>query len=145
MRLFVASAFTVAMLSLSACNPANDAASTPPATDTATPPAPVAVAPAPVAAPAPVTLWFEPAGVSTCEKSATVVVHWNARSVAGVKTVEVRPLGPGGKEGLFVKGGPLGSRETGPWMSAGRTMILRNPADGSEIGRAKLGGLPCTQ
>lgn len=101
--------------------------------------APVAAAPAPL-------LWFEPAAVRVCDKDPVkVLVHWNARSVQGIKSVEVRALGPGGKEVLFVHGGPLGQRETGEWMTAGRQMLLRDHADGRELGRAKLEALPCEQ
>jgi hypothetical protein len=108
--------------------------------------APSAVPPTATAPAAAATIWFEPASVSTCDKAAVkVVVHWNARTVAGIKSVEVRPLGPGGKESLFVLGGPLGHRETGAWMTPGRQMILRDHAGGKEIGRARLDGVACTQ
>lgn len=89
-------------------------------------------------------LWFEPAALSACKEAATVLVHWDASSLPGVGKVEVRTIRPNGKEGLFASAGPIGSKQTGPWMSAGRQLILRNGKDGSIIGRATLNGLPCT-
>lgn len=130
-------------LAMAACNQSQQPAPVTKAPSEVQPAATAPVATAPAAAP---TIWFEPAAVSACDKAPVkVVVHWNARSVAGIKRVEVRPLGPGGKESLFVLGGPLGHRETGDWMTPGRQMILRDHADGKEIGRAKLDGVACTQ
>ena len=101
-------------------------------------------APAPAPDPAPM-IWFDPSAASTCSKEPIkVTVHWNARPVEEVSSVEVRPIGPGGRESLFVHGGPLGHRETGAWMTPGRQMVLRDHANGKELGRAKLEGIPCT-
>ncbi|MGO4551480.1 hypothetical protein AB4059_10290 [Lysobacter sp. 2RAF19] len=130
----------LAAIALTACNRAPTPAQAPANATTA---APSTVA-APVAAAAGPAIWFEPASVDTCDgKAVAVTVHWNARSVPGVRQVEVRPLGPGGKESLFMLGGAFGSRETGKWMTAGRTILLRDHANGKEIGRARLAGTAC--
>ena len=89
------------------------------------------------------TIWFEPAALSNCAKHEKVAVHWDASKVPGVTTIEIHPVN-GGKEALFARTRATGKKMTGPWMRAGSTMILRNEADGSEIGRATMAGLPCT-
>jgi hypothetical protein len=109
--------------------------------------APATVAGAPTAAPAAAqVLWFEPAAIETCDtKGVAVTVHWNARTIAGVKTVEVKGIGPGGKESLFTRGGPRGERETGAWMTANRVMVLRDADNGNELARARMAGAACTK
>lgn len=142
-RLIPTTAVVVAALALAACNRAPTPAETPAGASTAAP-STVAAAPSTGAAPAASKLWFEPASVDTCDgKGVVVTVHWNARSVPGVHQVEVRPLGPGGKESLFMLGGAFGKRDTGPWMTAGRTIILRDHANGNELARARLAGAAC--
>lgn len=87
-------------------------------------------------------LWFEPTGLRACDQAQTVTVHWDASSVAGVKRVEVKPVGAE-KETVFVYSGAVGSRATGAWVKAGAEFVLRNRADGAELARAKVESLPC--
>lgn len=93
----------------------------------------------------PSLIWFTPAALSRCAVDETVMVHWDASSVPDVRTVHVRTVRPNGQEGEFAAAGPIGSKPTGPWMSAGRQLILRNADDGRELGRATLGGTACSQ
>jgi len=135
MRLFLAVCIAGSVLSLAACNPGNRAASgqtAPASTQASTPPTGSS------------TIWLDPAAVSSCGAGQIVTVHWNARGLPNVRTVEVRPL-KDGKEGMFAKAGATGSKVTGAWMHPGVVIILRNGADESELGRATAGSVPCTK
>jgi hypothetical protein len=132
-------------LSLAACNPADKAPAANPVTQVApaNPAAPTAAAPAADGNGA--TIWFEPAALSTCAKHEKVAVHWDASKLPGVTSIEIHPLN-GTKEALFARTPrPVGKKMTGPWMRAGAIMILRNEANGAEIGRATMAAMPCTQ
>ncbi len=149
MRLY--SKLAVLVLSVAAVAACQREAQAPASNATVAPAATVA-APATIASAAPAApataqaLWFEPASVETCDtKAVKVLVHWNARTFDGVKTVEVKGIGPGGKESLFTRGGPRGERETGVWMTANREMVLRDADNGKELARARLAGVACTK
>ena len=106
-----------------------------------------ATASAPAAAPAASehgALWFEPAALSACGGGKYVVnVNWDASATPEVTAIQIVAIGPDGIEGNFAASGPAGSKESGPWMHAGSTMILRNAADGKDIARATMGSTPC--
>jgi hypothetical protein len=137
--LFIAVASTL----LVACNqPAP-----PPAATTA----PVAVAPvaAPVATPAPaaaaaIPLWFEPAGLRTCDKTPqAVTVFWDARGLPSKGAIELKVVGAKGKESSFAVVGRVGKKDTGAWMVPGSAIVMRSQADGSELARARIKPLAC--
>ena len=46
-------------------------------------------------------------------------------------------------EALFAQTVPQGSKDSGPWMGAGQTIIVRNPADDTELARATVASIPC--
>lgn len=130
---------------LSACGPGSDnaehaqtAAVVPAATPAATAPA---AAPAKPAGP----IWFDPSERSSCGRPSVVTVHWDVRNVPDVKEVNVMTIRKDGTEALFFAGGRKGAKESGPWMRAGSEMVLRARTGGAELGRVKLGSLPCTK
>lgn len=91
-------------------------------------------------------LWLEPASLSSCAKGEVVTVHWDPSGFPDVKRVDVTSPAKGGTEATFAKSGPIGgSKQTGPWMKAGVSMILRDQADGHELARVVMGSLPCGQ
>jgi hypothetical protein len=137
--------------SLAACAPS------PPAPDAgaSTAPAPAeAAATAPAGTPATTTaaapkaehgaLWFEPAALSACGAGKDVAtVSWDATGFPGVTAIKVIALEKGGLEGNFAAAGNTGSKQSGPWMHAGTTMVLRDAATGKELARAVMGSVPC--
>ena len=116
-----------------------------PATDAATGP----VAAATDATQAPLTedspIWFEPASVEDCVKSASGVIHWNASAFPEVKVVKVALPAKDGTEGVFAVSGAVGQKETGPWLIAGSQVVLRDNATGKELARASMPGVPCQE
>ena len=80
-------------------------------------------------------------GRLTCA-GAVAEVAWNASSNPAVKMVEVR-IGDGADAKLFTTQMPMGSAETGPWVTSGMLLVLRNAADGSELDRVTVQGPPC--
>ncbi len=88
-------------------------------------------------------IWFEPAALSTCARPQAVVVHWDASSFEGVKSVELVAVNPAGKQVVFASAGRAGSRESGAWMRAGSRMILRDKTSGTQLAEAIVGSEPC--
>ena len=141
---------TGALVLAAACSrqPDTTPALAPPATTVA--PAPVAtVAVAAVPAEPAITkdspIWFEPEAMSSCAKGQTIVVHWNAASFPGVRTVKVNVPGEGDQEGTFAVAGVVGQKETGPWARGGGEFILRDAANDAELNRTRIPSLPCTE
>jgi hypothetical protein len=87
-------------------------------------------------------IWLEPSALNACEKHARVTVHWDTTALAIVRTVEAS-VSSGADEKVFARGGPVGNKQTGPWMAPGTRMILRNYADGSLLGCATVASKPC--
>lgn len=134
------------VIALVACSP------TPPAPAASAPLAAKAGAGSVSATPAPASpvpaehgaLWFEPGSLSACGKGKDVVkVNWDASATPEVTSILIVALGPDDIEGNFAASGPVGSKDSGPWMHAGSTMILRNAVGGKEIARATMGSTPC--
>lgn len=89
-------------------------------------------------------LWFVPDALSACEKAGKVMVHWDISAQDGVKVVNIMTIRPNGQEGMFApRARPVGMKETGTWMQAGRQLVVRSAVDGSELARGSLGSLPC--
>ncbi len=88
-------------------------------------------------------IWFEPATLSTCARPQAIVVHWDASSFEGIKSVELVAVNPAGKQVVFASAGRVGSRESGAWMRAGSRMILRDKASGTQLAEAIVGSEPC--
>ena len=139
-------------VALAGCKPSAPDTAAAPAADTVPAQAVAAVdaalATSPVPAPGPAAartgLWFEPAALSACGSSKDVVtVHWDASIYPGVTSVEIVALESDGSEGMFAAAGGQGSKETGPWMGAGKTMVMRNAADKTELARATVAPIAC--
>lgn len=84
-----------------------------------------------------------PAELQSCG-NAVVTVRWDA-SKAGVSTAETEIwVGSSADDlKLFSAGGAAGEAQTGPWVRPGSYFVLKNKADGKEIGHAVVGGPVC--
>ena len=137
-------------VALTACTPSEPSSA--PAPDAGAPAADVAATtpatPATTATPAAATgVWFEPAALSACAPGNQIVnIHWNFAdpAITQVKILVPSKDANGAEtEGLFALTTPQGNKESGPWMGAGKTVIVRNAADDTELGRASVGSIPC--
>ncbi len=91
------------------------------------------------------TLTITPDSYSSCPQTTREVamVEWDA-SAAGVRAVKVMALGKNGVEGMFAGASkPVGSKQSGPWMGAGVTFVLRDNATNQELARTVAGSKPC--
>jgi hypothetical protein len=75
--------------------------------------------------------WAEPA--TFCPGKRTAVLTWNVEA-SGAGKVIVYVVGKDGQEHHFGRGGPVGERQTGPWLQPGLTFKLRNADGGAELG-----------
>lgn len=135
-------------LALSACGPSEPASDTAADTSTAAADAAPPATTEPAAAPEPAApttgLWFEPAALSACGPTDNVVkVNWDVSANPDVASVEIVITEPNSPEGMFAATVPKGSKDSGPWMHPGSTMVLRNAADGAELARATMESIPC--
>lgn len=106
--------------------------------------APAKAVPAPAPAAATKMLWFAPNALPACGPATQVVrVNWDLSSKPEVASVEIRVVENGAPEGLFARTSPVGNKDTGPWMHAGSTMLVRDAATGAELARATMGSIPC--
>jgi hypothetical protein len=138
---------------LTACTPSTPSSEPTPPDATAAAPgdaaAPAADATTPVATPTPTTgVWFVPAALKACDPANQVVsVNWNFSedpSLTGIKIVVPATDEDGVEsEGLFAQTAPQGSKDSGPWMGAGSTIIVRDVEDDTELARATVGSIPC--
>lgn len=108
------------------------------------PATPEAVSPSAATPSAPSMVRFEPSVLPDCSppSASKVLVIWDVGQ-AGGELVDIKIVGAGGVEELFATGGRQGSKETGPWMLPGSTLIARDHATGTELGRAAIGSGAC--
>jgi hypothetical protein len=87
---------------------------------------------------------FEPTTLPNCSppSASKVLVSWDVGQKGG-ELIDIEILGAEGGEELFATGGRQGSKETGPWMLPGSTLIARDHATGTELGRGSIGSGPC--
>ena len=132
---------------ISGCKPKVDesAAATAPAPATSSAPAEAAAKPAPGKLPKFATpsriaeikssgqtgFWANPA--EFCPGKRVTVLTWNIEA-SGAQKVIVYVVDKDGKERHFGRGGPVGERQTGPWLQPGLTFKLRNADGGAELG-----------
>lgn len=116
----------------------------PPGAATTPTPAPKAVEPA--AALAPVKgLVADPAIVRTCDvnRGVTTTLRWDV-SDSGAERVVLYALSPKQEaEKPFGRGGPIGSKQTGPWVRPGMVFTLRDLANGTELASVTIEGEAC--
>ena len=109
----------------------------------ATTPTPSAVATAPAV---PVRgLLADPAVVRTCDvrKGVRTSLRWDV-SESGAEKVVLYALSPKqAQERPFGRGGPIGSKQSGPWLRPGMVFRLRDQADGRELASVTITGVPC--
>lgn len=132
---------SIAIAACTACGPGSGGSST----ETTAPVVTASTDTAPATPAARPAIWFEPAGLSACARPEKVMANWDVRPIEGVKMVELIAVAANGQERLFLAAGRAGNRETGAWMRAGSTIILRNKENGSELGRAVVESIPCAR
>jgi len=131
--------FLLLSLTLAACNSEQKPAVTDAKPEAAS--APVAATPP---APALATLSFEPSAFENCSplKGETAMIRWDA-SKSGAVTVDIVTIGSDGVVGKFATGGAVGEKESGPWMSPGIVIAVRDSATGKELVRTLGESKPC--
>lgn len=75
--------------------------------------------------------WSDP--TEFCPKRRVAVLTWNVEA-SGASKVVLYVVGKDGKERNFGRGGPVGERQTGPWLKPGSTYRLRNADGNAELG-----------
>lgn len=65
------------------------------------------------------------------------ILGWNV-TASGAKKVIVYAVGTDGKEQNFGHGGPVGERQTGPWVHPDVQFKLRNAEGGAELGSLSI-------
>jgi hypothetical protein len=105
---------------------------------------PETVSPSTATLPATSMVRFEPSTLPDCSppSASKVLVLWDVGQ-AGGELVDIKIVGANGAEELFATGGRQGSKETGPWMLPGSTLVARDHATGTELGRASIGSGAC--
>ena len=108
-------------------------------------PAPATVAEAPVGLEPVKGLVATPDVVRTCDvnKGLTTTLRWDV-SDSGAERVVLYALSPKQeKEKAFGRGGPVGSKQTGPWVRPGMIFRLRDLATGAELASVTIEGTTC--
>jgi len=127
-------------LTLAACN------SDPKPASTDVKPAPAASAAAVSTPPAEAgaTLTFEPDAFEDCSppKGETAMIRWDATK-SGAAAVDIVTIGADGEVGKFASGGAVGEKESGPWMTPGIVIAVRDSASGTELTRTVGASRPC--
>ena len=75
--------------------------------------------------------WSDP--TEFCPNRRVAVLTWNVQA-SGASKVILYVVGKDGKERNFGRGGPIGERQTGPWLKPDLTFKLRNADGGAELG-----------
>ena len=112
--------------------------------------APVAVEPAGEAVavpagPAPKGLSAVPDSIRTCDvrQGMTALLRWDVTDMDASRVV-LSVMNPKlGVEKPFGRGGPLGSKQTGPWLRPGLVFKLSDEATGVELDSVTISGIPC--
>jgi hypothetical protein len=88
-------------------------------------------------------LSLEPAVLEDCGPGPGKVIraHWDARG-AGVDSVKLEVVRPGGEGTPWGEHPAAGSKSTGPWGSDGLTFVVRAP-DGRELDRRTVTTIAC--
>ena len=141
-------AFTVGCKQKLAETPVEAAAAPAPATAASTPtstPAPSAKLP-PFASPERITqikaggrtgFWASTTEFCPGKHERSTILTWNVTD-SGASKVVVFVVNKAGKEQHFGRGGPIGERQTGPWLKPGVTFRLRNADGGAELGSIQI-------
>lgn len=87
-------------------------------------------------------LWSSVAAVCKGAKGDRTVLTWNVSS-SGAERVVVYVIDKNGEERNFGQGGPIGEKETGPWVRAGTTFKIRAKDSKEELGNVLIAEKPC--
>jgi hypothetical protein len=80
-------------------------------------------------------LWATPG--EFCPGKRTAILTWNVEA-SGAEKVILYVVGKDGIERNFGRGGPVGERQTGPWVRPGVVFKLRNADGGAELGEITI-------
>lgn len=86
-------------------------------------------------------LWSEVTEVCRGDHPRTWLL-WNVRD-SGAERVIVYVVDKTGEERHFGQGGPVGEKQTGPWLVPGIEFKLRAMDDGRELGSIRIGEKAC--
>jgi hypothetical protein len=76
-------------------------------------------------------------------KDLTALLRWNV-SDSGATGIVLTVFDPRqGEEKRFGRGGPSGTKQTGPWLRPGLVFRVRNQADNTELGKVAIEGRTC--
>jgi hypothetical protein len=87
-------------------------------------------------------LWADPGEACATGPRQRTVLTWNVAS-SGASKVIVYLVDKAGKERNFGQGGPVGRRETGPWLRPGTIFRIRNADGKSELGSVTIAEKQC--
>ena len=137
-------AFTAGCKQKLAEAPADAAPATAPAASTPTPPPaaklPVIASPeriAQIKASGRTGFWASNTEFCPGKHERSTILTWNVTD-SGASKVVVFVVNKAGKEQHFGRGGPIGERQTGPWLKPGVTFRLRNADGGAELGSIQI-------
>lgn len=149
----------LAVIALAACNreaprsaSSADTSASPEPTAASTPVAPVAKQPprritpdeiAKIEASGRTGLWSEVTEVCIGAKPVRTTLTWNVQS-SGAERVVVYVVDKG-VERNFGQGGPIGLKETGPWLRSGTEFKIRAAGTKEEISNLVIGGKQCQE
>ena len=71
------------------------------------------------------------------------MIRWDATK-SGAAAVDVVIIGSDGVVGEFAKGGQVGEKVSGPWMSPGIVIAVRDGTTGAELTRTIGASKPCS-
>jgi hypothetical protein len=95
--------------------------------------------------PPPKGLSAAPDSVRNCDVKAGVatLLRWDVTDSGAQRVVLTVQNPKRGEEKRFGRGGPVGSKQTGPWLRPGLIFRLRDQATNAELGSVIINGVPC--
>ena len=91
-------------------------------------------------------MWADPSEVCSRPGKAGArpqgILTWNVKA-SGSQKVVVYVVGKDGAEKNFGRGGPIGERQTGPWLRPGTIFKLRDMQTNQELGSMTIGEKAC--
>lgn len=146
MQLRVASSLLMAALLIAGCDRSagNRQVADSPSAPAAQQPTPLPEAQADLG-PVPKGLSAVPDNVRLCDvkRGLTTLVRWDVTD-SGAEKVVLSVLNPKkGEEKRFGQGGPVGSKQSGPWVRPGLVFKVRDRSTNAELGSVTISGTSC--
>lgn len=80
--------------------------------------------------------------IADARKGIRATLYWNVKD-SGAERVIVYAVDRAGKEKNFGRGGPVGRKQTGPWLRPGVSFKIRAADTQEELGKVLIGEKPC--